>query len=79
VLRVGQAAADVGTVDPDYASGTQDRALVDMVFNGLVRYKPGHATGFEPDLAAALPQSTTDLRDSALWQHPLLVQSFDGT
>lgn len=60
ILRVGQSAADVGTVDPDYASGTQDRALVDMVFNALVRFKPGDSTQFEPDLATALPQPATD-------------------
>src|ERR687885_635898 len=59
-LRVGQSAGDIGTADPHYASGTQDRALVDMVFNGLVRYKPGDATQFEPDLATELPQSATD-------------------
>jgi hypothetical protein len=28
ILRLGQSAGDVGTVDPHYASGTQDRALV---------------------------------------------------
>jgi len=60
ILRVGQSAADVGTADPHYASGTQDRALVDMVFNALVRFKPGDATQFEPDVATALPQPTTD-------------------
>jgi peptide/nickel transport system substrate-binding protein len=59
LLRVGQAAADIGTADPHYASGTQDRALVDMVYNGLLRYKPGDATLFEPDLATGLPQPTT--------------------
>jgi peptide/nickel transport system substrate-binding protein len=59
-LRVGQSAGDVGTADPHYASGTQDRALVDMVFNALVRYKPGDTTQFEPELATALPQPTTD-------------------
>jgi hypothetical protein len=51
VLRVGQNAADLGSLDPHYASGTQDRALVDMVFNGLLPYRTGDATSFEPDLA----------------------------
>src|SRR5438034_806190 len=51
ILRVGQAASDVGTVDPHYASSTQDRALDDMVFNGLLRFKPGDATSVEADLA----------------------------
>jgi len=59
ILRVGQNAADLGSLDPHYASGTQDRALVDMVFNGLLRYTPGDATRFEPDLATTLPVATT--------------------
>ncbi len=56
VLRFGQAAADLQTLDPHYASGTQDRSLVDMVYNALIRYKPGDGTVFEPDLATALPE-----------------------
>ncbi|CAN5272546.1 ABC transporter substrate-binding protein [soil metagenome] len=60
VLRFGQSAADVGTLDPHFASGTQDRSLVDMVFNALIRFKPGDGTAFEPDLATALPEPQTD-------------------
>jgi peptide/nickel transport system substrate-binding protein len=56
VLRFGSNAGDLGTLDPHYASGSQDRAIVDMVFNGLLRQKPGDASVFEPDLATALPQ-----------------------
>jgi peptide/nickel transport system substrate-binding protein len=67
ILRFGQSAGDVGTVDPHFASGTQDRALVDMVFNGLVRYKPGDTTQFEPDLATALPTSTADAAGNQTW------------
>jgi peptide/nickel transport system substrate-binding protein len=70
-LRIGQAAADLGTLDPDYVSGTQDRALVDMVFNGLLRYKPGDATVFEPDLATALPTPTTNASGKQVWQFSL--------
>jgi peptide/nickel transport system substrate-binding protein len=71
ILRVGQAAADLGTLDPDYVSGTQDRALVDMVFNGLVRYKPGDATVFEPDLTIQLPTPTSDAAGKQVWQFAL--------
>src|SRR5215210_7800136 len=55
ILPVGQNAADLGSLDPHFGSGTQDRALADMVFNGLIRYRPGDATAFEPDLAVGLP------------------------
>jgi peptide/nickel transport system substrate-binding protein len=71
ILRVGQAAADLGTLDPHFASGTQDRAVVDMVFNGLIRYHPGDATSFEPDLATTLPSPTTDANGKQVWTFSL--------
>jgi len=54
-LRFGINAADVGTLDPHFASGTQDRTVVSMIFNGLVRYVPGDAPNIEADLAEAVP------------------------
>ncbi|HEU5434318.1 MAG TPA: ABC transporter substrate-binding protein [Thermomicrobiales bacterium] len=59
-LRLGQNAADIASLDPHYAAGTQDRALVDMVFNGLIRFKPGDSTQWEPDLATEVPEPTMD-------------------
>lgn len=59
VLRIGQNASDLASLDPHYATTTQDRSLVDMVFNGLVRYKPGDGSVFEPDLAQSLPTPRT--------------------
>lgn len=61
ILRIAQNAADVGSLDPHFATTTQDRSLVDMVFNGVVRYKPGDGSVFEPDLATSLP--TTRMAD----------------
>lgn len=55
ILRIAQNASDVGSLDPHFATTTQDRSLVDMVFNGLIRYKPGDGSAFEPDLATGLP------------------------
>lgn len=78
MLRFGQAAADLGTADPHYASGTQDRALVDMIYNGLLRFAPGDSSVIEPDLAVELPRPqvvggkqvwTFRLRPGVLW-HP---------
>ena len=71
ILRLGQAAADLESLDPDYATATQDRALVDMVFNALIRYTPGDATSFEPDLATTLPAPTTDASGRQVWTFPL--------
>jgi peptide/nickel transport system substrate-binding protein len=56
ILRLAQDASDLGTLDPHFASGTQDRVVADMVFNGLLRYKPGDGRSFEPDLATSLPE-----------------------
>src|SRR5690348_9553930 len=81
-LRVGQAASDLGTLDPDYASGTQDRALIDMVFNGLLRYKPGDATTFEPDLATNLPDASAGQDGHQTWsfslRHGVMCHPSDG-
>lgn len=77
-LRFGIDAQDLTTLDPHLAVGTQDRAAVDMIFNGLLRFKPGDASVIEPDLATALPESAIDdetqpwtftLRDDAMC-HP---------
>jgi peptide/nickel transport system substrate-binding protein len=56
VLRFGINAADLSSLDPHFASATQDRTVVSMVFNGLVRYKPGEAPELEPDLATEIPE-----------------------
>lgn len=55
VLRFGIDAADLGTGDPHRAASRNDRAVVDMIFNGLLRYKPGEAPAVEPDLATNIP------------------------
>ena len=55
-LRYADKAADLGTMDPHFAAATNDRNVVDMLFNALVRYKPGDGSVIEPDLAEALPE-----------------------
>jgi len=56
ILRMGVGYTDLGTMDPHMASSSGDRYLVDMIYNGLVRYKPGDSKFFEPDLAEAIPE-----------------------
>jgi ABC-type transport system substrate-binding protein len=56
-LRIAQNTSDLRSMDPHFATTTEDRSLVDMIFNGLVRYKPGDGSVFEPDLATSLPTS----------------------
>ncbi len=54
-LRIAIGASEAGTLDPHFASGFQERAVVDMIFNGLLRYKPGNVSVIEPDLAENMP------------------------
>lgn len=54
-LRFGIDAGDLGTGDPHRAASRNDRAVADMIFNGLLRYKPGEAPSVEPDLAVEIP------------------------
>ncbi|GGF26705.1 ABC transporter substrate-binding protein [Aliidongia dinghuensis] len=53
ILNVGMAAADITTLDPHRAVSTQDKPVMNWVFNGLVRFKPGSVAidSLEPDLA----------------------------
>lgn len=57
ILRLGQNAADMSSLDPHFATTTEGRALVDMIYNGLIRYKPGDGAFemMEPDLAVDFP------------------------
>ncbi|HKK91541.1 MAG TPA: ABC transporter substrate-binding protein [Desulfobacteraceae bacterium] len=56
VLKFAVHVSSAENLDPHFAAGSQDRALADMVFNGLFRYKPGRAPRIEPDLAAGMPR-----------------------
>lgn len=56
ILRFGVHVSATGNLDPHFAAASQDRALADMVFNGLLRYQPGNAPKIEPDLAEQIPR-----------------------
>ncbi len=63
VLRIGYDASDLIDLHPHFAQATQDRAAVQLFFNGLVRYKPGDISQFQPDLA----QSWSVSKDGRTW------------
>lgn len=71
ILRFAVNAADIGTLDPHLATGTQDRTIVDMIFNGLVRFVPGTSTSFEPDLAEEMPTATENPDGTQTWSFRL--------
>ncbi len=52
-LVVGMASADAGKLDPHLTATTPDKGLLNWMFNGLVRIKPGQTSPefIEPDIA----------------------------
>ncbi len=88
VLRYADKAADLGTMDPHFAAATNDRNLADMMFNALVRYKPGDGSVFEPDLAVSLPEPeivdgkqvwTFELRKGVMCQPTAETEAYELT
>ncbi|MBM6595131.1 ABC transporter substrate-binding protein [Microvirga pudoricolor] len=68
-LRVAVPGSDMGTLDPYRASATLDINVVNWLFNGLVRIKPGQISPemIEPDLA----ESWTTSSDGKTWTFKL--------
>ncbi len=68
-LRVAVPGSDMGTLDPYRASATLDINVVNWLFNGLVRIKPGQVSPemIEPDLA----ESWTTSEDKKTWTFKL--------
>jgi peptide/nickel transport system substrate-binding protein len=90
IIRLGQNAADLQSLDPHFATTTEARALVDMIFNGLVRYAPGDGSfeNMEPDLAEELPTAemvdgqqvwTVKLRQGVLCHGPGNLEPYELT
>jgi peptide/nickel transport system substrate-binding protein len=67
VLNIAFDAGDLKSLDPQKAAATADRAIVDMMFNGLVRYPPGNQVKLEPDIA----ESWTMSPDKKVWTFKL--------
>lgn len=63
--------ADITNIDPHYAVSTQDRTIVDMIFNALIRFTPGDSSSFEPDLAAEMPIATDNDDGTQTWSFTL--------
>lgn len=76
ILNVGMAAADVGALDPHRAVSTQDKPVMNWVFNGLVRFKPGSVAidGLEPDLADSFRRSPDKLTWTFALRHGVQFQ-----
>ena len=57
VLRMACKYSDAKNLDAHRATGSQDRVVVTLVFNGLLRYQPGNMSvdAIIPDLATEIP------------------------
>lgn len=75
ILRMGVNISGFDTRDPHFAASFADRMLVDMVFNGLIRFKPGLAPELEPDLALEIPEPVT-LNGKQTWTFRLRKNVF---
>lgn len=71
VLKLATNAADAFNLDPHFATTTQDRTIVDMLFTALVRFSPGDSTSFEPDLAREMPTSVVNDDGTQTWSFTL--------
>lgn len=67
ILRLATNTSDLATLDPHFSTGTQDRTVVDMMFNGLIRFVPGYTTEFEADLAEDMPVATDNEDGTQTW------------
>ncbi|MEO1536738.1 MAG: ABC transporter substrate-binding protein [Pseudomonadota bacterium] len=68
-LSIGMSAASAGPLDPHVSAATGDKVAFSMMFNGLVRFKPGSMNpgDIEPDLA----ESWTVSEDGLVWTFTL--------
>jgi len=69
VLRIGTLGSDAISLDPHMSTKSQDKIIFPMMFNGLVRFKPGTADlkAIEGDLAESWEVS----EDKLVWTFKL--------
>lgn len=69
ILRIGTLGSDAISLDPHMSTKSQDKIIFPMIFNGLVRFKPGTAdlSAIEPDLAKSWEVSD----DKLVWTFKL--------
>jgi len=55
-LCFGLSLKGMDNFDPHFADKPQERTIAEMLFNRLIRYKPGNTNILEPDLAENIPE-----------------------
>ncbi len=71
ILRLGFDIKDMDTLDPHFANDSRERAIAEMIFNRLVRYKPGETGTLEADLAENIPQEPEIADGRQVWTFKL--------
>ncbi|HEX3349499.1 MAG TPA: ABC transporter substrate-binding protein [Acetobacteraceae bacterium] len=79
-VRLSIFSQDVGSLDPDFAVGSQDRIAVSWIFSALVRFKPGSTDPalIEPDLAQSWESSPDKLTWTFHLRHGVQFQGGFG-
>lgn len=66
VLTFATEGRDIGSIDPHFATAFPEYALVEALFNGLVRFPPGESVNIE-DIEADLARDWESNEDSSVW------------
>lgn len=78
ILRIALDAGDIGSLDPGYQKGTQDTVLQDMIFDGLLRFKPGDVSVIEPDIAEKFEISKDGMELTFYLHKGVMTHPFEG-
>jgi len=78
ILKIAFDQADIMSLDPGFSKGTMDMALQDMLYNGLLRFKPGDITVVEPDLAERYELSPDGMEFTFYLRKGIMTHPFEG-
>ena len=78
VIRIAFEAADIKGLDPGYTGGTQDTVLHDMIYDGLLRYKPGDVNVLETDMAERYEISRDGMEILFHLRKGIMTHPFEG-
>ncbi len=78
VLRIAFDAGDIKSLDAGYSYGTQDLAHQDMIYDALLRFKPGDISVVEPDIAERYEVSKDGMELTFYLRKGVMTHPFEG-